>query len=149
MLSLAHTIISLPVGVYLQNPWLIFIAAFVLHLLMDTFKHWNIYPWQFKKYPYALVALDITAGLAAAWFLLNDQTLTLPILAAIAGGNAPDVLHGVWEFTAQKTKNSYFSRAKPFFIFHDRIQRETTHIGTGLIWQGIFMAVSIFLVLSY
>ncbi len=148
MLSLAHTLISLPVGVYLHNPLIIFVSAFLLHLLMDTFKHWNIYPWQFKQYPYILVAMDILVGLMTAWFLLGNRLFTIPLLAAIAGGNAPDILHGLWDMLEEKTQNTYFAWLKPFFSFHDNLQLETTNVGKGLIWQIIWITVSLILLLS-
>lgn len=145
MLSLTHTIISLPFAIYLQNPALIFAAAFTFHLLADTIPHWNIFPDNFKRYPYGWVALDITAGLLAAWYITGSNVLTLPVLAAIAGGNAPDVLQGLWDIAPQAARN-YFRWAQPFFIWHDKLQLETSTIWYGLLWQIIAIGVAVMLI---
>lgn len=146
MLSAAHTLISLPFAVYLNNPFLIFLAAWILHLFADTLLHWNIFPYKFSRYPYALVALDIIVGVTVAWFLLPETFLTLSVWAAIAGGNGPDVLHGFWDMLDKKTKNQYFYWAKPWFRFHDNLQFETNHIGHGLVSQAVAIALAIYLI---
>ncbi len=148
MLSFFHTLTSLPLGIYGHNPFLIFLAGVLLHLLMDSFTHWNIFPWKFKHYPYGWVALDILGGLAFAWWLLPDQFWTINMWAAIAGSNAPDVAHGLWEFTSQKTKDAYLNWLKPLFIFHDKIQRETTSPLHGMFWQ-IFWGTVVIIVIQW
>jgi hypothetical protein len=149
MLSFSHTIISLALIGYFKNPLLIFGAAFVLHLLMDTFPHWNIYPTQFKRYPYALVALDICAGLFGAWAILGDNIFSLSALAAIGGGNAPDVLHGLWDMIEKQHQDKYFSWIKPAFVFHDKLQLETVKILPGMLWQILWLVISVVAVVHY
>ncbi|MEK7498984.1 MAG: hypothetical protein AAB649_00065, partial [Patescibacteria group bacterium] len=88
MLSFSHTLISLPFGLTLTNPLLIFIAAFLMHLISDMFLHWNIYPHHYKSYPFFRVGVDVLSGLVFSYLLLSNALFTLPVLAAIAGGNA-------------------------------------------------------------
>ncbi len=148
MLSLAHTIVSLPFGVYLQNPALIFAAAFLFHLLTDSLLHWNIRPKQHPHFPYKLVTLDVISGLGAAWLLLGDNIIAPAIMAAIAGGNAPDVLHSLWLLRREtKPLPIWLTWTKPFFTFHHRIQRETDNVVRGLILQIILVALALTLVL--
>ncbi len=146
MLSLSHTLISLPFGIYLHNPFLIFVAAFVFHLFTDTLLHWNIYPWKFKKYPYAWVGLDIIGGLFIAWAVTGDQFFTLPVLAAIIGGNAPDVMQGLWDLIPKTQQDRFLFSLKPFFIWHDKLQLETPSAPLGLLSQVILICLAIFLI---
>lgn len=146
MLSVAHTLISLPFGVYLTNPWLIFFAAALFHLFCDTLLHWNIYPDQMKKYPVLAVALDVLGGLVLAWLALGTNIFTLPILAAIAGGNMPDVLHGLWElFGRKKTKAT--AGWHIIFRWHDSLQKETNQVFPGLASQIILIGIALCLIL--
>ncbi len=146
MLSLAHTVLSLPFGIYIDNIFIIFAAAFVGHLLFDTVLHWNIYPDRFSRYPFELVALDVFAGLGLAYFITGDQFFETRTLVAIAGGNAPDVLHGLWEFMSKPTRKKYFSWAQPFFTFHDKLQLETKSVWRGLAWQVVGIAIVAFII---
>lgn len=142
MLSLSHTIISLPFAIVLNNPVLIFLAAFVWHIFCDTLLHWNIYPRVGHRYPRELVALDIGAGLLLGWFCTGDAFFSLPVLAAIAGGNAPDILHGLWDmFTPPKAGLPPIIRAA--FTFHDRSQLETNSAAAGLISQATLILFSL------
>lgn len=145
MLSLVHTLISLPFGVYFKNPLLILLSTFIFHLLADTLLHWNVYPEQFKKWFYPLAALDVISGIILAWFVMGDKFFTTPILLAILGGNLPDILQGLWDLTPTRLKQklSYF---KPAFHFHDRLQLETKSVSRGIIWQIALIALALFLV---
>jgi len=148
MLSIAHTLASLPFGVYLQNPLLILILTFAFHLFLDTLLHWNIYPRDFKRYPFLLVALDVGGGLLVAWLLLGtDIFLSAPIIAAIIGGNLPDVLHAFWEFLSPSQQTRLPKLIQGFFHFHHDLQRETNDIARGLVSQVIIVALSIILLL--
>ena len=144
MLSFAHTIISLPLGIHINNPIIIFLSAFVLHLFCDTFLHWNIYPAYFKKYPIFLVILDMTIGLFIAYLITGTAILTLPILTAIIGGNAPDAIQQIWELSPRNLKKMV-SIANPFFKFHDKIQYETLNESKGLISQFSLVVFAIIL----
>jgi len=149
MLSLSHTLISLPFAFYFQNPFLIFAAAFLFHFFCDTLLHWNIYPDNFKKYPVALVAADIIGGLILTYLFIGNQLFTIPILAAIAGGNAPDILQGLWGFTPKKVKDTYFSWAKPAFSWHHNLQLETDNFWQGIISQIVLIAISITIIKTW
>ena len=149
MLSLTHTIVSLPFGVYLQNPALIFTTAFLFHLLTDSLLHWNIYPKQYPHFPYKLVTLDVISGLIAAWLLLGNNIFTPAIVAAITGGNAPDVLHSLWLLRSKTNPPPlWLTWVKPFFTFHHKIQRETDNVIRGLVFQIILAALALTLILS-
>ena len=130
----------------MENPWLILAATTVFHFFADTLLHWNIYPSKFKRYPFALVALDIASGLGLAWFLTGDQFLTIPIWAAIIGGNLPDIVQALWDFLDKRIKDTYFAAIQPIFSWHDRLQLETSSPMVGLISQGILIAIAIALI---
>lgn len=148
MLSLSHTLISLPLGVYFQNPVLIFLAAFITHLACDAVIHWNIFPHHYRRFPYSLIALDVLAGPLIAYLFLGQHLFTAPIMAAILGGNAPDVLHTTWIILRQHGHARYLNWLNPFFYWHHRWQVETTHLGLGLIPQLLMIAFSLVLVLT-
>lgn len=149
MLSTFHTIISLPFGLALYNPFLIFVCAFVAHLFSDTLLHWNIYPHHYKKYPFGLVALDVLGGIAISYALLGNYVLSISILAAIAGGNAPDVLHAFWSFLQEPTRKKAPAWIRHAFAFHEKIQRETESPSLGLISQIIVGGIAAILVLLW
>lgn len=146
MLSFTHTLVSLPFGVYFHNPLIIFLGAFIWHLFCDTLLHWNIFPPLFKKYPYGLVALDIIAGLVAAWVVVGNSLFALPMLAAIAGGNAPDVCHGLWDWLNERQRRA-LAWARPFFYFHEKLQLETSSWFWGITSQTLLILISLGLVL--
>lgn len=130
----------------MENPVLIFIAAIIFHFFADTLLHWNIYPWKYKKYPFHYVALDVFGGAIAAYIIMGQASFfTIPVWAAIIGGNMPDVLHGLWEFTHNQHKEKYLSKFKKFFVWHDHLQLETLNITHGLIAQAILITVSLIL----
>lgn len=144
MMSLAHTLISLPFGVFLENPIIIFVAAFLFHLFSDTLLHWNFYEHHKPFYP--LVAFDVTAGLLLAYIIMGDQVITIPILAAIAGGNAPDIVHSLWDM-AGKTRQKKLPKAiQRFFIFHNKLQHETPYVLRGLLSQIILIVAAVMLI---
>lgn len=144
MLSLVHTIISLPLAVHSQNPVAIFIMAIVLHFLADMPLHWNLDPSKPGKKIYFFIALDVGLGLVAARLLLGKEFWSWPTWAAIAGGNAPDVAHAL-RYLASANQQRYLSWLKPFFRFHAVIQNETTNIPVGLISQTAAVAAALWL----
>lgn len=145
MLSLAHTVISLPFGVFLHNPILIFFLAFALHFALDAIYHWNIDPHQYPSFPVFPVSIDITAGLIIAWNVVSGDVVSLPILAAIAGSNAPDVAHTLW-YSFGKPRSKRFPYITYLFDLHNRIQWETESIAKGLIPQSILVFIAILLI---
>ena len=147
MLSAAHTITSLPFAVYLQNPFLIFVAAFLFHLLTDSILHWNIDPKR-RSYPYKLVAIDVSVGIILALLISINRLPLWPTIFAIAGGNAPDIFHTLYDLFCPARYVKYLNWLKPFFDFHYRIQRETNNIPRGLVFQIFLVALALTLVLS-
>lgn len=145
MLSLAHTVISLPLGVFWQHPILVFSLAFVGHFLLDAIYHWNIYPPYHPKFPVFLVFLDIVGGFVIAWFVVGEDIVSLPILAAIIGGNAPDVAQTLW-FLLGKPRSKRFPFLTYLFDVHDRIQWETHSVVKGLIPQLTISFLAILLI---
>lgn len=148
MLSLAHTIISLPLAIYLDSPLLIIIAGIILHHFLDTLTHWNLYPDQFTRYPYELVVMDFTGGLLIAWAVTGSQFFSIPVLAAIFGGNLPDILHGLWDFLPPRLQQHTPALAKRWLIFHNNIQLETESLRRGLPAQIILCCLAAGLVLA-
>lgn len=136
MLSAAHTIISLPLGLLFDNPLLAFVSALLAHFAADSLLHWNIYPQDHPRFPYGIIALDVCSGLTAAALLLGGSLASPAMLAAIAGGNLPDILHTLWMICGGERRPERWPRAiQSFFAFHHRIQRETPHVAKGLVWQ--------------
>jgi hypothetical protein len=147
VLSIAHTIISLPFGFYLESPIIIFILAAGLHFIGDMLPHWNIYPKNFRRFPYELVALDVVGGLLLAFAVAGAEFFTLPVLAAIAGGNAPDVVHSLWVIGGgEKNPRKFPAWANHFFRFHHRIQFELASPARGLISQVIGILIAVMLI---
>lgn len=145
MLSLSHTLISLPFAFLVDNPASAFLAAFIWHLFCDTLLHWNIYPHTWRRYPIVLVALDIVTGLFLAGLVMGDDLLSVPVLAAIAGGNVPDVLHGFWDILTRTQQKSLPKIFRTAFIFHERSQLETTTMVRGLLSQITLISISLVL----
>lgn len=143
MLATTHVITSIPLGIHFSNPLVIFFTSCALHFVLDSLLHWNIYPQKFKRYPYGLVGLDIASGIVVGWFAIGNQLFTLPILIAITGGLAPDILHGLWFIAKPRTRNKYLKWMDPFFKFHDKVQKETHNIAKGIIWQIIVISVAL------
>ena len=145
MLSIAHTLISIPFGIYFDSPLLIFISAFLFHLFADTLLHWNIYPEKAGRWFYPLAMLDVASGLSVAWLLLGTSSFfTVPILLAIFAGNLPDILQAFWDMAGSRWQTR-LSFLQPAFIFHDKLQYETSHVMRGLVSQGVLVALAIFL----
>jgi hypothetical protein len=142
MLSFTHTLVSLPLGFYFSQPAVALSLAFLLHLWLDSLLHWNIYPQNFKRYPYGLVALDVTAGLLVAWLVTGERFLTPSLLAAIIGGNLPDILHGFWTLAPPTSRRRWPQLAHSFFYLHEHLQKETPRPLTGLISQVIVITLS-------
>ena len=143
MLSIAHTIISIPFGIFFKNPVLAFSVAFLMHLFCDHLLHWNIYPHKMAKYPFLLVALDVISGLGASYLIAGNAVFTVSVLAAIAGGNTPDILHALWGMLAKNQRKNAPKLIRTFFAFHVNIQRETDSIPKGLVSQIVLGGLAI------
>lgn len=145
MLSFTHTIVSLPFAYWFDSPLFVFAAAFVFHLVADTLLHWNLFPEQSKKFFYPLVALEIIGGVVAAMAVVGQDILTINVLAAIAGGNAPDVIHQLYFLLSPAQRKKYFTWAQPAFDFHNNIQSETPFFFKGMISQVILIGLTLLL----
>lgn len=148
MLSLTHTLISLPFAFYFESPPAIFVGAFIFHLLADTLLHWNLYPEVFKRWFYPLAAVDVISGILVAWYLTGNAFFTLPILLAIFAGNLPDIMQGLWDLAGASIQK-HLSFAKPFFVFHDNLQLETKDPVRGLIWQVVLLIGAFVLIVRF
>lgn len=154
MLAITHTLVSVPIGIYVHQPVYAFALSLIAHLFADTLLHWNIYVDR-HRWPYAWAALDVAAGLAAASWIAPDRFLTPPMLAAIVGGNLPDLwANGI--AVVRRLQTRFMPRAaagRPVTLlgrihqavldFHDRLQYETTSPTRGLVWQLVLSVFSL------
>ncbi len=143
MLAITHTLASIPFGIYLQNPIYIFLSAMAMHFVLDSILHWNIQIEKNKRYPYEHVTIDVLGGISIGWLMLGNQIFTPNILIAIAGGLAPDILHGLWFITKRKTRKRYLKWLNAPFTFHEKIQNETPNVIKGMVWQIVVIAIAI------
>lgn len=128
----------------MQRPWLAFGAAFLFHFLADTFLHWNIYTDR-HRWAYAWAAADVAGGLLLAYGLMPDRFFSAPVLAAMLGGNLPDIFNGVRDLR-QKLRDVKPPVSKGwFFRFHEAVQLETLRPARGLAWQVVFAAVAVWI----
>lgn len=134
VLAVTHTITSAAAGTAVPSVPFAFGIALLLHLLLDTFLHWNFYRERCR--PIAVYgALDLAAGLALTFLILGERALAPPVLAAVLGGALPDI----WTmFHAAPS-----GRPRGFHRFHDRLQLETTSIPRGLMSQGVAIALAL------
>lgn len=138
MLAVTHTLASAAVGAQVDHPVFAFALAFLLHLFADTILHWNIYVEQ-HRWPYVWVALDLLGGFFLAYLLAGERLVTAPIIAAIVGGNLPDITAGTLTLLKRRTT------ADPFHRFHEGLQNETTNPSKGLVWQVVFALFAVIL----
>ena len=137
MLAIAHTITSAAVGVAVPNAPFAFAISFLLHLFLDTFLHWNLFYHRHRPF-FTLVALDLCGGLLIVFLLLGRDAVSAPVLAAIIGGNLPDVV-GLPSILLKKTNYA-------FHRFHERLQLETTSLRRGILSQVIAIVVALALI---
>ena len=98
-----------------------------------------------KSYPYVWVAFDVVSGLGAAYLIASNAVFSLSILAAIAGGNMPDVLHACWSAISEHQKKRAPKFINAYFDFHEAIQRETDSLPKGLVSQILTSGLAIIL----
>lgn len=147
MMSTAHTLASLPFGLYFPTLPLIFLLSFIWHFFLDSLPHWNLHPGDFRRHPrlfFVMAALDVFGGLIAARVIFGPAIFTAPLLAAIIGGNLPDVLQAVYD-NLYRGHPRWLNWAVPFFKFHNRIQWELPGVWQGLISQIIIVSLSAWL----
>lgn len=142
MTAIAHTLISLPFGLYLEHPIIIFFVALLFHVFADTLLHWNIFPWQFKKHFHLLAVVDVLTAFLLSWLTLGSDIWSIPIWAAIIGGNIADAATVLWEALPSRTQDKFPWLKAPFHV-HSMLQLETTSLSRGLIWQITLVAASL------
>ncbi len=142
MTAIAHTLMSLPFGLYLESPVIIFLTALVFHLFADTLLHWNIFPFQFKRYFHLLALIDVTTAFGLSWLILGSDIWSIAVWAAIIGGNIADAGSVLWE-TAKPRLQDKLAWARPAFHVHTMLQLETVSLSRGLIWQAVLVAISL------
>lgn len=146
VLAVTHTLVSLPIGAHVESAPAAFALAFLVHLFLDTLLHWNVYIER-HRWPYVWVALDVVGALALAYWLVPDRFFTAPMLAAIAGGNVPDVILGLIDLLRKFGLRRTPKHREHWFIrFHDGLQNETLSPAKGLAWQVAASAAAIWLV---
>lgn len=154
MLAITHTVTSAAIGASVSSVPFAFVLAFLFHLFADTLLHWNIYIDQ-HRWPYFWVALDVLGGLAVVYWLTPERFFSPPMLAAVIGGNAPDVWCGCIELL-RKIRNKriavpmpYAPNPKPggaFYRFHEGLQNETASPWRGLAMQVVLVAPAVWLI---
>lgn len=136
VLAITHTMTSAAIGASVSSVPFAFALAFLFHLFADTLLHWNIYV-DTHRWPYFWVAVDVFGGLLAAYWLTPEQFFTAPILAAVLGGNLPDIAAGI---------SDLLKRPKGVFLrFHEGLQNETLSPARGLAWQIVLLTVALVL----
>ncbi len=140
MLAVTHTITSAAIGAQVDSAPFAFSLAFLFHLFADTLLHWNIYTHK-HRFPYAWIGVDILGGVLLAAWLAAENFSTAPVLAAIVGGNLPDLWHGSLDLL-EKIRRRSLSNKGVFFRFHEGLQHETYSAPKGLLWQGVFLVIS-------
>ena len=139
MLAVTHIITSAAIGAQVSSTPFAFSLAFLFHLFLDTLLHWNIYIDK-HRWPYFWVVVDVLGGLLATYWLTSEQFFSTPMLAAVLGGNLPDITAGI---------SDLLKRSKGGFLrFHEGIQNETSSPWKGLRWQVALVALSVWTISS-
>lgn len=139
MLAVTHTLTSIAIGTHVGLVPLSFALALLFHLFADTLLHWNIYIER-HRWPYVWVALDVVGGLLLAYWLVPDRFFQAPVLAAIIGGNLPDITSGLLTLFGKQP-----SDVDPFHRLHEGLQHETLSPWKGLVWQVVLVVVAVLL----
>lgn len=141
VLAVTHTITSAAIGAQVSSVPFAFSLAFLFHLFLDTLLHWNIYTDR-HRWPYVWILVDVLGGLLLAYALIPERFFTAPVLAAVFGGNLPDLWHGGLDLLARIRKSLVKNRGA-FFRFHEGLQNETTSVRKGLLWQGVLLVLAV------
>lgn len=167
MLAVTHAVTSVAIGTQVESAPFAFLLALLFHCFADTLLHWNIY-LDVHRWPYAWAALDVLAGVLLGFTLAPQEFLTAPVLAALAGGNLPDVWHGALSWYRKRHGPRRAPRLvyqgvpvsatfrlwqlasgfqEAFYRFHQRLQNETPSPVKGLAWQVVLLVGAVLLVL--
>lgn len=144
MLAVTHTVTSAAIGVQVQSALFAFGIAFLFHHLADTLLHWNIYTDR-HRWPYVWIVLDVLGGLLLTYWLMPDQFVTAPVLAAIVGGNLPDLWHGGLDVLARLVPHRAQTFRSFYIPFHEKLQHETLSPVKGLVWQVALVGIVLLL----
>lgn len=144
MLAVTHTVTSAAIGAHVQSVPFAFGIALVFHLLADTLLHWNIYTDR-HRWAYGWIVVDVLGGLLLTYWLIPERFATAPVLAAILGGNLPDIWHGGLD-VLQHIAPRHARMLRRFFIpFHEKLQHETLSPVRGLAWQAVLLIFALVL----
>lgn len=144
MLSAAHTLVSLPFGIYFNSLWVIFALSFLWHFILDMLPHWNLYTEDYDRHPrlfYVMAVVDVISGIVIARLLYGPVVFTTPLLVAIIGGNMPDILHTLYD-NYWTRKQKWLKRIEPFFRYHEKIQWELKSMWVGLVSQVVVVGIA-------
>ncbi len=146
MLSTAHTIISVTLATFSPHPALVFVQAFTIHFVADKVLHWNFLIDDQHNYPIIPGLADASLGVLFAWVIIGNQIFSPVYIAAILGGNLPDIIVGLWHITHPHRHKPTQKIIKLFYSFHNRVQTETTKIIPGLFFQVFTVIACLFLI---
>jgi hypothetical protein len=140
MLFAAHSIIGGVVGSELENPFLAFLAGFVLHFLLDTIPHYDTTDGgKFTRRQIVLILVDAIVGLSIIFFYIKPAALSFWYGAL--GGITPDLLD-LTPFWSKAFRKTFFG--KNFHRFHDVIQSYKVSLFFGLLIQ--YLAILLFVI---
>ncbi len=132
----------------IHQPILLAFSAMGLHYLLDVLPHWEYEFLTARKKSIYKIVLDIGAGLAILFFVIQRAGPTEQLLMLWGGffGIVPDGFSAIYFFSQGK----YFRRQMRFHTFwHWLIVPEKTHPPRwlGLATEALVVAVSLFLLL--
>lgn len=118
MLVISHVVAGATIASFVPATWIAIPLAFTSHFLLDMIPHAQAPTdegYRPNKRTYLFVGLDILAVVAFLYFFGPTIKAFFIILASVV----PDL----FDLTRY---NKYFYRVfRPFYDFHDKIQRET------------------------
>ena len=146
MLAANHTIVAGVVGSYIGNPFLAFLAGFIIHFLLDSIPHFDTTDkGKFTFRQIFLVVADFAIGLMLIfWVIRADISINSPFVWGAFGGMVPDLLDNVpfWNKAFRKSK---IGRKFHNFhnLFHSRLFNHKPFL--GLLSQYLIIALFIWL----
>ncbi len=148
MFLTVHGAIGIIIGQRISNPWLAFIAGFILHYIFDIIPHGDTkVPKQYYNIVYASLAGIIDLIIFAIFLIFISskvEILKLNIILAIIGSLLPDILQAFYFISRQKLFKS-FQNVHDYF--HGLISnRFEFNFFTGLFLQIIFFIILIIII---
>lgn len=142
---MTHMLTSAAIGAHVESVPFAFSLALLFHFFADTLLHWNIYTER-HRWPYVWVAADVIAALVLTYWLVPETFFTAPMLAAMIGGNLPDIWCGILDVLIRLLPRRAQTFHRLFIPFHEKLQNETLNPAKGLAWQVVLV---IFVVLFF